>query len=66
MLRRLSFRELWQDRRAIAALEYTLIVVVIGTVAITGANILGNALTTSYNSIGAALAGEANKATSGL
>jgi Flp pilus assembly pilin Flp len=66
MLRRLSFRKLWDDRRAIAALEYTLILVVIGAVAITGSGILGNSLTTSYNSIGAALSGETARAASGL
>ena len=66
MLRRLSFREFWRDRRAIAALEYTLITVVIGTVVLSCIGTLGNALSSSYNSIGAALAGETTTASSGL
>jgi len=66
MLRRLSFLGLWRDRRAIAALEYTLITVVIGAVVLSCIGTLGNALSNSYSSIGAALQTEASNASSGL
>ena len=55
-------RKLLDDRRAFAALEYTLISVVIGGVALTCVNTLGNSLKSAYNAIGTSLSNEVTSA----
>ncbi|MCX7384853.1 MAG: Flp family type IVb pilin [Alphaproteobacteria bacterium] len=51
-----------QDDRGFTALEYTLITVIIGAVILSGVDIIGNALQSSYTDISAILAQQASKA----
>lgn len=62
-MRRLrQLRRLVQDDRGFTALEYTLITVIIGAVILSGVDIIGNALQSSYTDISAILAQQASKA----
>ena len=51
-----------RDERGFTALEYTLITVIIGTVVLSGVDIIGGALTGSYTNISGVLAQHANAA----
>ena len=62
MTRWRRLRRLVKDDRGFTALEYTLITVIIGTVILSGVDIIGNALQSSYTDISAILAQQAAKA----
>ena len=59
-LLRHTLHRLARDRRGVSVLEYTLITVIIGTVILSGVNVIGTALTTAFSAIGTTLSQNAS------
>ncbi len=52
---RFPIRRFLRDARGVTALEYTLITVIIGTVVLSGVDVIGTSLLTAFTNIGSAL-----------